>query len=145
MLLAGIAALPVIGPPPVPTTPDPILPLWQEWQAGTAQAEALCSEWSRLEQVLLRLVGAKHFEETVKAGSSEAGDLLEVERRQLDLDRSLDELVRRIIAQPTEARSGIAAKLALARELADPVERADPTWQLVEGALKDFATAKWWD
>lgn len=126
-LLAGLAAAPMTGAP----MGDPVLQLWREWQAGMMQAEVLRNEWSRLEQALLQLVGANRFEETMKAATPEAGDLLNIETRQLALDRSLDTLVRRIIDQPSQTRASIAAKLALALELADPAERADPSWRLV--------------
>jgi hypothetical protein len=137
-LLAGVAASSVLNPSIMPSEPDPVLPLWREWQAGMVQAEVLRSEWSRLEQALLQLVGANRFEETMKAGAPEAGDLLNIETRQLELDRSLDILVRTIIDQPSQTCAGIAAKLALALELADPVERADPSWRLVKGALNEL-------
>lgn len=125
-LLAGVAASSMLAPSIIPSDPDPVLPLLQEWQAGVVQAEVLRSEWSRLEQALLQLVGANRFEETMKAGAPEAGDLLEIETRQQELDRSLDTLVRRIIDQPSQTRAGIAAKLTLALEFADPAERAAP-------------------
>ncbi len=141
-LLAGIAAMPMVMP--VTDTPmgEPVLPLWQEWQAGMVQAEVLRSEWSRLEQALLQLVGANRFEETMKTDAPEAGGLLNIETRQLELDRSLDILVRRIIDQPSQTCAGITAKLALALELADPVERADPSWRLVQGALDELRALK---
>ncbi|HYE01352.1 MAG TPA: hypothetical protein VEH84_18365 [Alphaproteobacteria bacterium] len=138
-LLAGVAASSVLTPSIMPSDPDPVLPLWQEWQAGTVQAEVLHNEWSRQEQALLQLVGANRFEETTKASAPEAADLLNIETRQLDLDRRLDTLVSKIIDQPSQTRAGIAAKLALALELADPAERADPSWQLVQGALNELS------
>lgn len=138
-LLAGIAAMPMVVPVTDAPMGEPVLPLWREWQAGMMQAEVLRNEWSRLEQALLQLVGANRFEETMKAGAPEAGDLLNIETRQLELDRSLDTLVRTIIDQPSQTRAGIAAKLALALELADPVERADPSWRLVQGALNELS------
>ncbi|MBP2227156.1 hypothetical protein J2847_000423 [Azospirillum agricola] len=140
-LLAGVAASSVLTPSIMPSDPDPdpVLPLWREWQVGIVQAEVLRSEWSRLEQVLLQLVSANRFEETMKAGAPEASDLLNIETRQLELDRSLDTLIRRIVDQPSQTRAGIAAKLALALELADPVERADPSWRLVQGALNELS------
>ncbi|NUB06810.1 hypothetical protein FW320_11565 [Azospirillum sp. Vi22] len=103
------------------------------------QAEVLRSEWSCLEQALLQLVGANRFEETMKAGAPEASDLLNIETRQLELDRSLDTLVRTIIDQPSQTCAGIAAKLALAFQLADPIERADPSWRLVQCALNELS------
>ncbi|MGY0834953.1 hypothetical protein [Azospirillum argentinense] len=138
-LLAGLAAMPMVVPVTDAPMGEPVLPLWQEWRAGMVQVEVLRSEWSRLEQELLQLVGANRFEETMKVGAPEAGDLLNIETRQLELDRSLDTLVRRIIDQPSQTRAGVAAKLALALELADPVERADPSWRLVQGALNELS------
>ncbi|HYG89823.1 MAG TPA: hypothetical protein VD978_26625 [Azospirillum sp.] len=138
-LLAGVAASSVLAPSIMTLGPDPVLPLWREWQAGMVQAEVLRSEWSCLEQALLQLVGANRFEETMKADAPEAGALLDIEKRQLELDRSLDTLVRTIIAQPSQTRAGIAAKLALALELADPAERTDPSWRLVQGALNELS------
>ncbi|MCW2245143.1 chromosome condensin MukBEF ATPase and DNA-binding subunit MukB [Azospirillum fermentarium] len=138
-LLAGVAASSTLAPSIMASGPDPVLPLWREWQADMVQAEVLRSEWSRLEQALLQLVGANRFEETMKAGAPEAGDLLNIETRQLELDRRLDTLVRTIIDQSSQTRAGIAAKLALALELADPVERADPSWRLVQGALNELS------
>lgn len=138
-LLAGVAASSTLVPSIMASGPGPVLPLWREWQAGMVQAEVLRSEWSRLEQALLQLVGANRFEETMKAGAPEAGDLLNIETRQLEMDRSLDTLVRRIIDQPSQTCAGIAVKLVLALELADPVERADPSWRLVQGALNELS------
>lgn len=140
-LLAGVVASSALAPSVMSSGPDPILPLRQEWQAGIVQAEVLRSEWSRLEQRLLQCVGANRFEETMSAGGPEAGDLLDIEARQLELDRSLDALIRRIIDQPSQTCIGIATKLALAVELTDPIERADPPWQLVQAALNELSTA----
>ncbi len=48
-LLAGVAASSVLTPSIMPSDPDPVLPLWQEWRAGMVQVEVLRSEWSRQE------------------------------------------------------------------------------------------------
>lgn len=137
-LLAGMAVSPTIGAPALSAVPDNIVVLWEEWQAGMVKAEALRDAWCREEQALLRRVGAKRFDEAVKSGLPDAKGFLDVERRQRDLGRTLDDLVNKIVAQPAETHLGIAAKLLLALELADPGERADPSWSLVESALNEL-------
>jgi hypothetical protein len=59
-LLTSAAAAPFVPLPAgssPPTAPDPILPLWLEWQRLYAQASGLCHRWQKLESRMMRSVG----------------------------------------------------------------------------------------
>jgi hypothetical protein len=62
-ILARVAASPLIQTVAVPSlaqlpeSPDPIVPLWREWERLHANALRLCEHWQEIESRLVRAVG----------------------------------------------------------------------------------------
>jgi hypothetical protein len=58
-----VAAAPLFpattGLPPLPpdAAPDPVIPLWQEWQRLHTRATRLCHRWQEIETRLMRTIG----------------------------------------------------------------------------------------
>jgi hypothetical protein len=60
-LLTGAATTPLLSAKtsafrPPPETPDPMMPLWQEWQRLHARATELCHRWQDIEGHLMRKI-----------------------------------------------------------------------------------------
>lgn len=54
---ATVPLLPTISPVPRDSVPDPILPLWHQWQLHHRLASQLCRHWQKMESFLVRTVG----------------------------------------------------------------------------------------
>lgn len=137
-LLAGIATLPGVMPPPIAPATDPVAALWEEWQRAMAEADALCGQWSGAEQALARSIGWNAVEAAVTVNAPETQDMNAIAERQDALDRFLDDLGRRILALPSQSAAGTIAKLSLALALADPTQRDELEWRLVQNALSEL-------
>ncbi|WP_145680118.1 hypothetical protein [Azospirillum brasilense] len=64
-----------------------------------------------------------------------------ITERQDALDRFLDDLGRHILALPSQSVAGTIAKLSLALALADPTQRDELEWRLVQNALSELRQA----
>lgn len=137
-LLAGIATLPGVMPPPMAPATDPVAVLWEEWQRAMADADTLSSQWSGAEQALARSIGWNAVEAAVTVNAPETQDMNAIAERQDALDRLLDDLGRRILALPSQNLAGTIAKLSLALALADPTQRDELEWRLVQNALSEL-------
>ncbi len=119
-------------------TSDPVAALWEEWQRAMAEADALCGQWSGAEQVLARDIGWNAVETAVTVNAPETQDMNAIAERQDALDRFLDDLGRRILALPSQSVAGTIAKLSLALAVADPTQRDELEWRLVQNALSEL-------
>lgn len=117
---------------------DPVAVLWEEWQRAMAEANALCGQWSGAEQTLAKSIGWNAVEAAVTVNAPETRDMNAIAERQDALDRFLDDLGRRILALPSQSVAGTIAKLSLALAVADPTQRDELEWRLVQNALSEL-------
>ncbi len=117
---------------------DPVVMLWEEWQRTATEADALSSQWSDAEQALSRSIGWNAMEVAVTANAAGTQDMNAIAERQDALDQLLDDLGRRILALPSQSLAGAIAKLSLAFAVADPTQRDELEWRLVQNALNEL-------
>ncbi|KAA0592693.1 hypothetical protein J2848_006068 [Azospirillum lipoferum] len=103
-----------------------------------AEANALCGQWSGAEQTLAKSIGWNAVEAAVTVNAPETRDMNAIAERQDALDRFLDDLGRRILALPSQSVAGTIAKLSLALAVADPTQRDELEWRLVQNALSEL-------
>jgi hypothetical protein len=100
-LLTGAATTPLLSAKASafrlpPETPDPMMPLWQEWQRRHARATALCHRWQDIEGHLMRKVGFPQ----VRIKSPDSPDGIRA--------LSHAEIDRALAALPCSAETGVA-------------------------------------